>query len=230
MSGRLLIVASESREFGGLLPHIEDMARVSSAVRWTREGRWHGSPVTLIANGVGQTQAAAAIRAFPDPAAIINIGFCGALDNGLNIGDVIVADKVFFSSLRFDCQQVSTSAKYISGPIYSSTRIVATADEKRQLRGSGALAVEMEAGGLAGYAKERHVPFFCVRAVSDLANESFVNDFNAALGADGQYRIGRLIWAAMLRPHSRVPELVRLKKRCDIAAERLGEFLDSCSF
>ena len=226
----LLFVAAEPREFSGFLRHILKVSRVPSAVRWAREGKWHERPVLLAANGAGPKQAADAIRAFPDPAAIINIGFCGALDNGLNIGDVIVADKVFFSSLMFDCQQVSTFENYISGPLYSSPRIIATADEKRNLRGLGALAVEMEAGGLVGYAKERHLPFFCVRAVSDLANESFVNDFNAALGADGQYRIGRLIGAAMLRPHARFPELMRLKKRCDLASERLGDFLDSCSF
>lgn len=197
---------------------------------WTRVATWRAQTVTLVANGVGPTQSAAAARAFPDAAAIISIGFCGALDLGLDIGDVIVADKVFFSSQMFDCQPVSTSAKYYSGSLFSSPRIAASAEEKRRLRESGAVAVEMEAGAVAEYAKERHVPFFCVRAVSDLASESFANDFNAALGPDGQYRITRLIGSAILQPHTRFPELIRLKNRCDIAAERLGDFLDSCSF
>jgi hypothetical protein len=69
-----------------------------------------------------------------------------------------------------------------------------------------------------------------VRSVSDLADESFCNDFNAALGPDGRYRIGRLIGSALMQPHRRFAELIRLKQRCDIAAERLGDFLDSCSF
>src|SRR5947209_10718843 len=42
-------------------------------------------PVMLAANGVGPARSAAAVRAFPDAAAIINIGFCGALDIALNI-------------------------------------------------------------------------------------------------------------------------------------------------
>jgi hypothetical protein len=33
-----------------------------------------------------------------------------------------------------------------------------------------------------------------------------------------------------MQPHRRFPELIRLKQRCDLAAVKLGEFLDSCSF
>jgi nucleoside phosphorylase len=182
------------------------------------------------ANGAGPPRSAAAARASDLPAAIINVGFCGALDSDLKIGDVIVADKVFFSTQMFDCRLVETSASFRHGAICSSARIAATAQEKEELRRSGAIAVEMEAGGIAPYALDRGLPFFCVRAVSDLADESFANDFNAALGPDGRYRIGRLVGSALMQPHRRFPELIRLKRRCDTAAERLGDFLDSCSF
>jgi adenosylhomocysteine nucleosidase len=199
-------------------------------VHWARRGSWKRHDVLLIANGAGPVRSASAVRAIDSPAAIINIGFCGALDSNLKIGDVIVADKVFFSTQMFDCRPVSTSASFRHGAIYSSARIAATADEKEQLRRSGAVAVEMEAGGIAPYAQEHRIPFFCVRTVTDLAQESFSIDFNAVLGEDGRYRIGRLIGSALLRPHRRFPELLRLKKQCGVAAERLGEFLDSCSF
>ena len=184
----------------------------------------------LLANGAGPRQSAAAARVCDDPAAIISVGFCGALDSDLTIGDVIVADKVFFSSQMFDCRPVFTSAKFRRGAICSSARIVATAKEKEQFRGSGAIAVEMEAGGIATFAKDHGLPFYCVRTVSDLAEESFCNDFNAALGPDGRFRVGQLLGSALLKPHRRFPELWRLKQRCDLAAERLGDFLDSCSF
>jgi hypothetical protein len=88
----------------------------------------------------------------------------------------------------------------------------------------------MEAGGMIPYVQDRGLPFFCVRAVSDLADESFSNDFNAALGPDGRFRLVRLIGSALIQPHRRFPELIRLKQRCDLAAVKLGDFLDSCSF
>jgi adenosylhomocysteine nucleosidase len=226
----LLFIAAEPREFSGFLRHIANLGPAALDVHWARRGTWKEQDVLLIANGAGPVQSAAAVRACDSAAAIINVGFCGALDSGLTIGDVIVADRVFFSTQMFDCRSVITSASFRRGAICSSARIVATAKEKKQLRRSGAIAVEMEAGGIAPYAKDHGIPFFCVRTVSDLADESFSNDFNAALGPDGRYRIGRLIGAALMQPHRRFPELMRLKQRCDLAAERLGDFLDSCSF
>ena len=226
----LAFIAAEPREFTGFLRHMRNAEPGHVDVHWSRRGEWKAREVLLMANGAGPRRSLAAARACGAAAAIINVGFCGALDAVLKIGDVIVADKVIFSAQEFECRPVSTVESFRHGAIYSSTRVVATAQEKAQLYRSGALAVEMEAGGIAPYARDRGIPFYCVRAVSDLAAESFANDFNGAIGKDGRYRIGRLIGSALARPHRRFPELVRLKKRCDIAGERLGEFLDSCSF
>lgn len=226
----LAFIAAEPREFAGFLPHVATPQPTSLAVHWSRRGSWKNQDVLLLANGAGPRQSAAAARVCDGSAAIINVGFCGALDSALRIGDVIVADKVFFSTQMFDCRPVTTSASFRHGAICSSARVVATAKEKEHLRRSGALATEMEAGGIIPYAQDRGVPFFCVRTVSDLADESFSNDFNAALGPDGRFRIGRLIGSALMQPHRRFPELMRLKKRCDLAAVKLGDFLDSCSF
>jgi adenosylhomocysteine nucleosidase len=226
----LQFIAAEPREFSGFLRHVTEVSPAALTVHWARHGEWKAREVLLVANGAGPIQSAAAARACDSAAAIISVGFCGALDSDLKIGDVIVADRVFFSTQMFDCRPVTTSASFRRGAVYSSAHIAATAKEKEELRRSGAIAVEMEAGGIASWARERGTPFFCVRTVSDLAHESFSNDFNAALGPDGRYRIGRLIGGALMKPHQRFPELMRLKQRCDVAAERLGEFLDSCSF
>ncbi len=226
----LAFIAAEPREFAGFLRHVTDVTRTNLPVHWSRRATWKKHRVLLIANGAGPRQSAAAARVCDSAAAIINTGFCGALDSDLKIGDVIVADKVFFSSQMFDCRPVTTNASYRRGAICSSARIAATATDKAQLRRPGAIAVEMEAAGVIPYVERRGLPFFCVRTVSDLADESFANDFNAALGPDGRYRMGRLIGSALMRPYRRLPELMRLKKRCDLAAVKLGDFLDSCSF
>jgi adenosylhomocysteine nucleosidase len=226
----LAFVAAEPREFDGFLRRVKNVRHVTMPYHWVRRGAWKGSPVLLIANGAGPVRAQAAARACGGAAAIINIGFCGALDRGLKVGDVIAADQVFFRNQVFDCRGIATSRVVPRGAVYSSPRIAATAFEKEQLRRSGAIVAEMEAGGIAEFALSNGIAFYCVRAVSDLATESFANDFNAALGADGRYRIGRLLGRALLKPLERLPELMRLKERCERASEELGEFLDSCSF
>jgi nucleoside phosphorylase len=226
----LAFIAAEPREFAGFLPHVKNISTPQLPVHWSRQATWKNRTVLLIANGAGPLQAAKAAGVCGSAAAIINTGFCGALDSDLKIGDVIVAGKVLSSTQMFDCRSVNTSLSFRQGAICSSARIVATAIEKEELRRSGAIAVEMEAGGIIPYVRDRGLPFYCVRTVSDLADESFANDFNAALGADGRYRMGRLIGSALMQPHTRFPELIRLKQRCDLAAARLGDFLDSCSF
>jgi adenosylhomocysteine nucleosidase len=226
----LLFIAAEPREFAGFLPHVANLETAELPVHWSRRGNWKNHDILLVANGAGPAQSGAAVKACDSATAIINAGFCGALDSDLKVGEVIVADKVFFSTQMFDCRSVTTSARFRQGAICSSARVAATAGEKEYLRRSGAIAVEMEAGGIIPYAQDHGLPFFCVRVVSDLADESFSNDFNAALGPDGRYRLGRLIGSALMQPHRRVPELIRLKQRCDLAAVKLGEFLDSCSF
>lgn len=223
-------IAAEPREFAGFLPHLSQLTTTDLPVHWSRRAIWRNESVVLLANGAGPVRSAAAAKACDAAAAIISIGFCGALKSDLKIGDVIVADKVFFSTQMFDCRFVATSASFRQGAIYSSVSIVSTANEKAELGKLGAIAVEMEAGGIAGVARDRKLPFFCVRAVSDLAGESFANDFQSALGPDGRFRMGRLIGSALLSPRERFPELIRLKKRCDLAARRLGDFLDCCSF
>jgi nucleoside phosphorylase len=231
----LAFIAAEPLEFSGLLRHILKPQPAPLPVHWARRGTWKRHDVLLLANGAGSSRSADAARIGMarignGPAAIISVGFCGALDSDLNIGDIVVADKVFFNDQMFDCVPAATSENYRHGAIYSNTRIAATAKEKEQLGRSGAIAVEMEAGGVGAEARRRGMPFFCVRAVSDLAGESFANDFNAALGPDGRYRKAKLIGSAIMKPRRRLPELIRLKQRCDLAAVRLGDFLDSCSF
>jgi hypothetical protein len=88
----------------------------------------------------------------------------------------------------------------------------------------------MEAAGIAARAAELGLPFYCIRSVTDLAEENFSFDFNAALRADGRFGTMRLIAAACRRPLKLLPELLRLRRRSRLAAGTLGEFIAHCRF
>ena len=45
----------------------------------------------------------------------------------------------------------------------------------------------MEAAGVAERAAALGLPFYCIKAVTDLAGETMANDFNAALRSDGHF-------------------------------------------
>ena len=156
-------------------------------VHWARTGRWKGREVHAIANGAGAERAFAAVLVAPKSSAICNIGFCGALDEALQIGDVFAATEVrndagVWAALVPDGPDAAT------GAVASIDHVAQTAAEKSNLRASGASIVEMEAAGVARAAEDLNLPFYCIRAVSDLAGEDFATDFNAALGPDGRFR------------------------------------------
>ena len=78
--------------------------------------------------------------------------------------------------------------------------------------------------------REWNMPFYCVRSVTDLAEESFRIDLNAARRADGRFSTPRILAAAIRRPITVAPELFELRRRSATAARSLGEFIADCSF
>ncbi len=92
------------------------------------------------------------------------------------------------------------------------------------LAANGAIAVEMEAAGIAPRAERHGLPLYCIRAVTDLSGENLANDFNKALRLDGQFDTILVLKGSLRNPMVRLPELLRLRKRCVRAAHVLGEF------
>ena len=229
MTDPLVFIAADPRECEAWVGHWEESQRASLPVHWARSGIWKGRPVLAIANGAGADRARAAVLAAPRPAAVCNIGFCGALDDSLAIGDIFAATAVRNGTRTYATRPPrGPGAK--SGLLVSTTRVVQSAREKKKLWESGASVVEMEAAAVARASEEISVPFYCIRAVSDLANEDFANDFNKCLMPDGRFSVPRLLLGALGRPISRFGELIRLARRTALAAKNLGEFLADCTF
>ncbi|HWB97604.1 MAG TPA: hypothetical protein VG672_12905 [Bryobacteraceae bacterium] len=200
---------------------------------WVRTGTLNSRAVVLAANGAGGEQAARVVEIAVSRrplAAVVSTGFCGALDPGWEIGSVFVASAVESSGGRYTARQPEAGRPYVSGVLASIDHIAGTAEEKRKLRAGGASAVEMEAAGVARAAERKGLEFYCVRAVSDLAGETFANDFNGVLRSDGHFDTIELLASAIRKPRVLVPELVRLHSRCQFAARTLGEFLANCRF
>ncbi len=208
----LVLVASEPREFSGVLKCMRAARSAGLTVDWSRVGTLGGSEVLLITNGAGVKRAAAAVDSALEryrPRALVSTGFCGALDEKLRIADIVEGHQ---------------------GRIYTADHVVRTASEKAALRATGAIAVEMEAAGVAARAEALGIPFHCVKSVTDLAGETLANDFNAALRPDGHFDTMVILRESLRRPTERLPELLRLRNRCARAARALGEFFADCRF
>lgn len=230
---RILLVASDRMEFRGILAFTEAPRPAAFGVDWARAGRLNGQDVLLAANGVGRKRAAAAVDAVSPafaPDHVVSTGFCGGLDPALPIAAVVVGTCVTGESRRYAAQPVAAAGGFHRGVVCSIQHVARTAEEKRKLRAQGGSVVEMEAAGVAERAETLGLPFSCVRAVTDLAGEDLANDFDRALRSDGHFDTMRILRDVLRQPAARLPELIRLQRRCTRAARTLGEFFADCRF
>ena len=212
----------------------------------------NGRPVLLVANGAGPKLAGQAVdvaKKNEELDGLVSTGFCGALDPALQPGDIFVATEVVSGSTgmgpradAWGCHpvpprlwsgvtpNVSEGTSYQTGKLLSIDRVVSTAAEKAELRKTGAGAVEMEAAAVAARAKEWNIPFYAIRVVTDTADESFPLDFNRMRDSEGRFNRGKILGAALRRPGTLLPELMKLNKRCKSAAKALGDFIAGSQF
>jgi adenosylhomocysteine nucleosidase len=241
----ILYVASEAAELKPLAEMLTGLRKLPWPIDYAYEGIQEGRRILLAANGAGPRLAEkaveVAIRAVTAAdlsasklEAVVSTGWCGALDPALKEKQILIATEVLNSTSheRYECVGVNVSdaacKPFISGVIVSQDRIAVTAKEKNSLHvESGALAVEMEAAGVAARAKRAGLPFCCIKVVADRAEESFVFDLNAMRTSEGRIARGKIIVHAVAHLNL-LPELFRLKRRSEEAAQALGEFLVSC--
>jgi len=230
---RILLAGAEPREFDGLLRFCSGVRKLAWPVDWACYGESGGRQLWMVANGAGAAHAARAVEAACPacrPEAIVSMGFCGALDPALKIGDVFVATAVDAAGHRFDTRMPHAEVPHATGVLVSIDHVAQTAAEKHLLRAGGASAVEMEAGGVAQFAAAQGVPLFCVRSITDTAGQSLVNDFNQALLSNGHFGTMKLLTSALRSPGRAFPELFRLRRDCRIATRTLGEFIAGSRF
>ena len=230
---KLLFVASDAMEFRGLLHLCAEVRPLDLPVDWSRGGVHGNHQILLAANGAGASRAAAAVDAALDrfcPDVVVSIGYCGALDPSLEIADIVVGTTIVAGGRTFAAQSPAVSARHCRGAVNSLDHVAQSAGEKSRLHAAGAVAVEMEAAGVAERAQSVGLPFFCIKTVTDLAGETMANDFNAALRSDGHFDTIKVLASSLRHQSVRLPELLRLRARCVRAARSLGEFIADCRF
>ncbi len=161
------------------------------------------------------------------PSAILSFGVCGALDPGLRVGDLVVADGVAIGDTRLAADAIWT-AKLRSalplaqrGDIAGGDVIVDSPEAKSALRrASGAVAVDMESHAVARAASNIGIPFAVVRAVSDTADRALPRAAQAGFRTDGEPDVGAVIRALARRPRE-LPALIRVALEADTAFRTL---------
>ncbi len=228
----LLIVAADRRELAGIARRSSGVHSLDLGITWARAGKWGPRSIVLAANGPGRANAAKAVESASarlNVAGVVSTGLCGGLDPSLVPGQVVVASKVLSLEPPLEFSTCRPAGSQATGVVLTVDRVVESAGEKARLRSTGAIAVDMEAAGVAAAAQKRALAFFCIRAVSDGAAQSFRIDYNRARLPDGRFSMTRIVAQAGLDPR-RWKELLGWWQAVRLGSEKLGEIFVHLDF
>jgi nucleoside phosphorylase len=159
--------------------------------------RWHDGWIAVSGIGPHNAMRAAERLLACGVARMANWGVAGALDATLAAGDVLIADRIRYTSedpgfvTDADANDrlaaaLSAALRVRRGALWSASQPVATPSEKHALaKRSGAIAVDMEAAPVAAVALRAKLPFIAVKAICDPARRAVPAGIVRALeGAD----------------------------------------------
>ena len=181
------------------------------------------SVVEVVVTGMGARNAASALeKALQRKAAglVLTCGFAGGLRPGLSAGTLIYADEE-----GTGIGTILAALGAVAGTFHCASRIVTFAREKEQLwRETGADAVEMESQVIRDICRQRQIASATLRVISDAAADDLPVDFNALLTENMEIDFGKLAWS-LVRSPGRIGGLLRLQRRTQAAARKLGDAL-----
>jgi adenosylhomocysteine nucleosidase len=199
--------------------------------RWNRiereyEGRrfrfFESGQAVLVCGGIGAEAARRATEAaiaLYQPELVQSVGFAGALDPALKVGEIFSPSRVIDAR---DGSSVDTGA---GCGVLVSAATIAGAEQKVRLAGSyGAQAVDMEAATVARAAQARGVRFMAVKVITD-ESDFAMPPIDRFVAGNGQFRTGKFVIFAGLRPWL-WPRVIQLARNGAKASRALCAELD----
>jgi hopanoid-associated phosphorylase len=206
-----------------------------------REARILAAPhLTIIAGGGDRARLEKELEAAAGTAqAIISMGLCGALAEGLRPGDWVVGTRLVAppqpanadgdEPILCDPQWSDAIARTLdarAGPMMACDGMIADAAQKRAAHAeTGAIAVDMESHIAARVAHRRGLPFAIARVVSDAADRSLPKAAQAGMAIDGRMDVLAVLKALVRRPHE-LPALIEVGREAEVAFQALGRGRD----
>ena len=193
--------------------------------------------VVLIQAGVGAARARSALltaaREFPFRAAW-SLGLAGGLADDLAPGDLVCPAVVLWDDGAQGQVLPPTAAsaaigavlhRVHAGPLLTVEVPLRTAQAKRTARErTGAVAVDMEAAGVATAARDLGVPWLALKAVADSARESLPEFLAGCTTPAGDLRWRGLLWSCLYGERRRV--FRRLRREAGLATFSLMRNLE----
>ncbi len=198
--------------------------------------RLAGRDCLLVQSGIGQERAGEATRALVaalHPGLLVSFGVAGAVQDGLQIGDVVSVGGV--RRLERGIPGPVTSLATLSGVAQAAVDKVLQAAGRRLVLGSALTTrgsqviksdlsamenpvLEMETAAVAQAAVELGVPLIGLRGISDHPEEPLPVDPDAVMDENYHLRVGKLVGVLLRRPGI-ILQANRMRRNTGLGAE-----------
>ena len=200
------IIVAEEKELKEVLKLVDSSEVINIYEKEFYKGFINDKEVVVVKSNVGKVNSARVCQILIDnfnPSLVINVGTAGSVDNRLEIGDIVVADKLV--QYDFDVtpfgrklgeienvgEFISVDEKLLSlfknlnvtiGCIASGDKFIINNEEKNNVRNVfNALCIEMEGASIAQVCYLDSIPFLVVRSITDKKDGSSKVEFETFL-------------------------------------------------
>jgi adenosylhomocysteine nucleosidase len=155
---------------------------------------------------------------------LISAGFAGALNDQLQLGDLLLAKN--FSTVRTKENFSLSSLQIHMADLLTVPALIDSREERNKLAlTSGAVAVDMETEFIARACAAHGIPVLSLRVISDTPTELFPAPANILFDIERQQtRMPKLAAYLVAHPH-RIPRLIQFARRIARARKDLADAL-----
>jgi adenosylhomocysteine nucleosidase len=156
---------------------------------------------------------------------LISTGFAGALDDQLELGDLLLAKN--FSTIDLSGRRSSLSNLAIRmADLLTVSALIDSSDERNKIaRTSGAAAVDMETESIARACATHGLPLLSLRVITDTPREPFPAPPNILFDMKQQRTHMTALAIFFLAHPNRLPRLVQFARRIAQARKTLADAL-----
>ncbi|GJQ49437.1 5'-methylthioadenosine nucleosidase [Candidatus Kuenenia stuttgartiensis] len=243
----IVIFFALSREIVSIKSKVNILGKIRFGHITFYHAELYGFPVALIQTGIGQNVSSVLQHLSQQfrIQLVISSGFAGALRPEIDVGDLVIGEKVLYvtdetlgkkahSSPVISCESsILDVARELSGSprfkvhygiIATTNKIIHLSSYKKLLGNTTyAIAVDMESFLIAEQSHNLGIPFIVVRAISDRADEDVAVCENL-VNEKGNINVPAVSLYLFKKPYS-IFTLKNLRKQAKFASRSLSEFL-----
>jgi nucleoside phosphorylase len=215
-------------ESSGFLNRLHNRTRSDRNGAATIRGKIDNRAVEIFHTGVGEKVCRQRMARFLQDRqldCLISAGFAGALNDQLNVGDLLLAQN--FSTVELS----KTRSLLVNLPIHVANLLTVPSmidsnEERNKIaRATGAAAVDMETEFIARACAEHGVPLLSLRVISDTPRQRFPAPAHVLFNIERQRTSVVRLVLYLLRHPTRLPGLIRFMSQITRARESLTKAL-----